>query len=184
MDRIRPYAAEVSIAAVNGPQNIVISGRASVIQTILDEFANGGIKSSRLAVSHAFHSPLMEPILAEFEKVAEGIRYSSPKISIISNLTGELITDDRIAKASYWRAHVRQAVQFQAGIETLRDLGYKLFLEIGPQPTLIGMARQILPEEEYLWLPSIRQRKEDWSQMLESSGNTFRSRCGDRLETV
>ncbi len=173
MKRVAPYADEVSIATVNCPQNTVISGRSDAVQAILDDFATDGIKASRLAVSHAFHSPLMEPILDEFESVAAEIRFSKPKIGIVSNLTGELVKDDRMAKASYWRAHVRQAVQFHAGMETLREQGYELFLEIGPQPTLIGMGRQCLPGDKLVWLPSIRQRKDDWYQMLESLGMLF-----------
>ncbi|MGZ9234604.1 MAG: SDR family NAD(P)-dependent oxidoreductase, partial [Anaerolineales bacterium] len=173
MDRIKPYMEEVSIAAVHGPQNTVISGREGPVQAILDTFTKDGIKASRLNVSHAFHSPLMEPMLAEFEKVAASIQYAKPKIGIISNVTGKLVKDGSIAEAAYWRAHVREAVQFQAGIETLREQGCEFFLEIGPQPTLIGMGRQCIPNESKVWLPSLRQKKEDWSQLLESLGTLY-----------
>jgi myxalamid-type polyketide synthase MxaB len=167
---IAPYSQEVSIAAVNGPQNIVISGRDTAIQALMDEFAKEGVKATRLTVSHAFHSPLMEPMLEEFEKIAASVQYSKPKIGVISNVTGELVKDDRLSKATYWRSHIRQAVQFELGMKTLHNQGCKLFLEIGPQPTLIGMGRQCVPDEKQLWLPSLRQRKEDWRQILESLG--------------
>lgn len=172
-NRIQPYTQEISIAAVNGPQNIVISGHGEAVQAVLDSFAKDGVKTTRLTVSHAFHSPLMEPILAEFEKVAASIQYSKPRIGIISNITGQLVKDDRVYGAPYWRTHVRQAVQFQAGIETLHAQGCDFFLEVGPQPTLIGMARQCIPTEAKVWLVSLRQRKEDWSQILESLGTLY-----------
>ena len=137
----------VSIATINGPQNVVISGERQAVRQIREEFEGQGIKTRKLDVSHAFHSPLMEPMLADFEKVAREITYSPPKIDLISLLTGELITDQAV-NAEYWVRHVRQPVRFMAGIETLHEMGTDIWIEIGPKPTLLGMARHLLPARQ------------------------------------
>ncbi len=170
---IARYSNEVSIAAINGPENIVISGRDTKVQEILDELAKDGIKARRLFVSHAFHSPLMDPILDSFEGTAASVTYSAPKIPLASNVTGSLVTSAQIDNPSYWRIHIRQPVNFQAAMETLRDQGCKVFLEIGPQPTLLGMGQRCLSGENNVWLPSLRQQKEDGAQMLGSLGALF-----------
>ena len=170
---ITPHSKDVSIAAFNGPENIVISGRDIAVQAILDELAKDGIKASRLSVSHAFHSPLMDSILDSFEKVATSITYSKPRIALVSNVTGNLIPFEEISQPSYWRTHIRQPVQFQKAVETLRDQGYDVFLEIGPQPTLLGMAQRCISSENKLWLASLRQRKDECQQMLESFGTLY-----------
>ncbi|MGZ9164529.1 MAG: type I polyketide synthase, partial [Anaerolineales bacterium] len=170
---IAPYSKDVSIAAINGLENIVISGRDASMQAVLDDLAKDGIKASRLSVSHAFHSPLMDPILDAFEQTAASLTYSKPKISIVSNVTGELIPGEQIGQPSYWRTHLRQPVQFQKAMETLHDQGYKVFLEIGPQPILLGMGQRCISGEKNIWLASLRQRKEDWLQMLESLGTLY-----------
>lgn len=170
---IAPYATDVSIAAINGPENIVISGLENTVQTILDTLAKDGIKASRLSVSHAFHSPLMDPILDAFEKTAASISFSKPKIAMISNVTGTAITFEEIRKPSYWRTHIRQSVQFQKAMETLRDQGHDVFLEIGPQPTLLSMGQRCIATENKLWLGSLRKGKDDSFQMLESLGTLY-----------
>jgi len=165
----------VAIAALNGPENIVISGERTAVQEICDRFDAEGIKSKPLAVSHAFHSPLMEPMLEEFEKAASEIAHATPRIGFISNLTGKLF-DFRFnhsAPQSYWRRHVREAVQFAASLQTLHEKGYRTFLEIGPHPTLLGMASKCLPAQDMLWLPSLRKGKDDWEQMLASLGALY-----------
>ncbi|MBG1258279.1 type I polyketide synthase [Nostoc sp. BAE] len=163
---IEPYA-QVAIAAINGPKNIVISGDRYVIETVTNILRTQGITTKKLQVSHAFHSPLMEPMLGEFEQVAKNITYSSPKISLISNLTGQPISDE-MATPEYWCNHVRQPVRFADSMEALYQRGYKIFVEIGPKPILMGMGRYCLPEGEGTWLPSLRTGREDWQQILDS----------------
>ena len=119
------------------------------------------IKTKSLQVSHAFHSPLMEPMLENFAKVAQEITYHQPQISLISNLTGEQVTSE-IATPQYWVNHICQPVRFRDSIQTLQRQGYKLFLEIGPKPILLGMGCQCLSEDVGLWLPSLRPPQEDW----------------------
>ena len=169
---IAPDTEKVAIAAINGPVSTVISGAAEVIKKLTDSLEAEGIKTKQLQVSHAFHSPLMEPMLAEFEVVASQITYNQPQIPLISNLTGTT-ADESITTASYWVNHVRQPVKFAQSMETLHQLGYDVFLEIGPKPILLGMVRQCLPEDVGVWLPSLRPGQEDWQQMLHSLAQLY-----------
>ncbi|MDJ0620297.1 MAG: SDR family NAD(P)-dependent oxidoreductase [Calothrix sp. MO_192.B10] len=167
---IRPYAEEVSIAAVNGPESVVISGKREAINAICASLEAKEIKTKKLTVSHAFHSPLMEPMLAEFEQVAQQVRFSIPQIKLISNVTGEIVTDE-VATAEYWCRHVRQPVQFAASMKGLA--GADILVEIGPKPILLGMGRQCLPEHQGLWLPSLRPGQDDWQQLLTSLAQVY-----------
>ncbi|NEO35907.1 MAG: SDR family NAD(P)-dependent oxidoreductase [Moorea sp. SIOASIH] len=169
---IAPYADKVAIAAINGPVSTVVSGAAEPIKTVRDSLEAEGIKTKQLQVSHAFHSPLMEPMLAEFEAIASEITYNKPTIPLISNLTGTT-ADDSITTASYWVNHVRQPVKFAQSMETLHQLGYDVFLEIGSKAILLGMGRQCLPEGVGVWLPSLRPAQEDWQQMLHSLAQLY-----------
>jgi len=171
-EAIKEYSSQVTIAAVNGRESIVISGESGAIASICSFFESAGVKTKQLQVSHAFHSPLMEPMLAEFEAVAKEIAYNKPKIPVISNITGEE-ADDGIASAEYWVGHVRQPVKFVQGMETLHKQGAEIFLEIGPKPVLLGMGRECLMGEKKLWLPSLRSGKPDWLQMLQSLGELY-----------
>ncbi|NEO90107.1 MAG: SDR family NAD(P)-dependent oxidoreductase [Moorea sp. SIO3G5] len=176
---ITPYKEKVAlakpavgIAAINGPLSVVISGEAEAIAAIVSSLDSEGIKTKRLQVSHAFHSPLMEPMLVEFEAVANQITYHQPKIPLISNVTGTKV-DKSIATANYWVNHIRQPVKFAASMETLQQQGLEVFLEIGAKPILLGMGRQCLPEEFGIWLPSLRPGVEEWQQMLSSLGQLY-----------
>ncbi|MDJ0713584.1 MAG: alpha/beta fold hydrolase [Prochloraceae cyanobacterium] len=164
---------EIAIAAVNAPEAIVISGTTSAIATLTQTLTEAGIKTTKLQVSHAFHSPLMEPMLAEFRQIASQINYQQPKIELISNLTGDPV-DREIATPEYWCDRIRQTVLFAPAIETLAEKGYELFVEIGPKPVLLGMARQSVPDDRQAkWLPSLRPGKEDWQQILETLAELY-----------
>ncbi len=165
-------ADDISIAAINGPDNIVISGSHQAVEAVITRFASEGIKTKKLLVSHAFHSPLMEPMLSDFEAIASEITYSLPQIPLCSNVTGELIQDE-IATAQYWLKQVRQPVQFAAGMRTLEKQGCHIFIEIGSQPTLLGMGCRCLPKHVGVWLPSLRHRQADWQQMLDSLAELY-----------
>ncbi|MBD2342289.1 SDR family NAD(P)-dependent oxidoreductase [Calothrix sp. FACHB-156] len=169
---IASYADKVAIAAINGADSIVISGVGEAIAAICQNFADMRIKTKPLQVSHAFHSVLMDPMLGEFADIAKEITYHQPRIPLISNVTGKQATA-AIATPEYWVNHIRQPVHFAQSMQTLHRQGYKLFLEIGPKPILLGMGRQCLPENVGLWLPSLRPPQEDWQQMLSSLGQLY-----------
>ncbi len=171
-EAIAPYADQVSIAAINGPTSIVISGAGDAVQAVLELLKRAGIKSQRLTVSHAFHSPLMEPMLDEFERVVASVQLSPPQIGLISNVSGTLAGDE-ILDPAYWRAHVREAVRFADSIQALDQQGYTFYLEVGPSPTLLSMGRRCLEDDKGLWLPSLRKAGTDWQIMLDSLGHLY-----------
>jgi acyl transferase domain-containing protein/acyl carrier protein len=169
---IEPYLQQVSIAAINGPESLVISGQHEAIATIKATLESEGIKTKPLSVSHAFHSPLIEPMLPAFSHVVGETTLSSPEIHLISNLTGELATAE-ITTSAYWCRHVTHPVKFAASMATLYEQGCDVFVEIGPKPALLGMGRQCLPEDVGIWLPSLRQGQDDWQQLLQSLGELY-----------
>jgi myxalamid-type polyketide synthase MxaB len=166
---IRPYAATVSLAAINGPNSVVIAGETQAVQTIAAQFAATGVKTQALTVSHAFHSPLMNPMLADFAEVANSITYHAPRISMVSNVTGQLVTNE-MSTPAYWVQHVREAVHFNAGMQALAAAGCNVFLEVGAKPILLGMGRSCISVDGALWMPSLRPKRADWQQLLDSLG--------------
>lgn len=171
-DSLTNQKTVVSIAAINGPQNIIISGQSQAVQAVVASLKDKGIKSKKLNVSHAFHSPLMEPMLTAFGQVAAKVTYSSPQINLISNVTGQIATNE-IATPEYWCNHVLQPVKFAMGMESIYQQGYEVFVEIGPKPILLGMGRYCLPETAGIWLPSLYQGRQDWLQILQSLGTLY-----------
>jgi acyl transferase domain-containing protein len=164
---------QVTIAALNGPENTVISGDEAAVRRVLAQLESEGVKSKTLATSHAFHSHHMEPILDPLRRAAESVKCSPPKIDIIANLTGRAADEHTYADPGYWSRHARSAVRFAESIQALADRGCELFLEIGPSPTLIGMARRCLPEGDHVWLPSLRSGRNDWQTLLESLAQLY-----------
>ena len=175
VDQIKPVVEaypDVAIAAINGPQSTVISGASAAIEAVVQQLEATGIKCKFLAVSHPFHSPLMQPMIAEFETVAQQVTYAPPNLTLISNVTGQVVTTE-IATAAYWCRHILSPVNFVTGIETLAHQDYEVFLECGPTPVLLGMGRQCLDEAGQLWLPSLRHGQNDWQQLLTSLGELY-----------
>lgn len=164
---IAPYADEIAIAAFNGPEHTVISGSEPAVSAVIDMFAAGGARVQRLTVSHAFHSPLMEPMLAAFAQVAETVTYHQPRMPLIANVYGTSATAE-VATAAYWVQHVRAPVQFADGIAALHGLGCDTFLEIGPHPVLGAMGAACLPTGYGTWLPSLRRGRDEWPQILDT----------------
>jgi pimaricinolide synthase PimS1 len=149
---------ELAIAAVNGPSSIVISGVEDAVEEVRGQWEEEGRRTKRLAVSHAFHSPLMEPMLAEFAEVAESLEYHEPRIPIVSNLTGEPLDPTQATDPAYWVRHVREPVRFADAIATLKAQGTSTYLELGPDPVLCAMARECLGEEdEATFIPTLRE---------------------------
>ncbi|MDF0552998.1 beta-ketoacyl synthase N-terminal-like domain-containing protein [Kamptonema sp. UHCC 0994] len=178
-EAITPYRDDVSIAAINGPQSVVVSGKRTSVMAIAEQLATVGIKTRQLTVSHAFHSPLMAPMLDEFRQVAASITYHKPMLLLVSNVTGK-VAGTEITRPDYWVRHVREAVRFADGVRTLHEQGINIFLEIGPTATLLGMALRSLQEESTApegtatcYLPSLRESQNDSQQMLSSLGELY-----------
>ena len=169
---IEPFASALAIAAVNAPLGTVISGDRQAIHQVCARLKAQGIESKLLDVSHAFHSPLMDPVLAPFNQLAHTLSFSPPKLNFISNLSGKPVSAE-IQSPDYWTEHLRRPVRYAAGIQTLVDQGYKTFLEIGPQPTLLALARQCSPSQDLLCLPSLRKGRSDWLNMLDSLASLY-----------
>ncbi|MEV4483841.1 type I polyketide synthase, partial [Micromonospora coxensis] len=140
--------ADVGIAAVNGPTSVVVAGPVDVLDAVERTWQDRGVRTRRLTVSHAFHSPLMAPMLDEFRTVLDGLVFRAPLVPVVSNLTGMLADPQELTRADYWVRHVRQAVRYADGITALRAAGVDTFLEIGPQSVLTAMTADVLPDDE------------------------------------
>ncbi len=136
---------EVSVAAYNGA-NTVLSGPAADLERLVASHGDEGIRCTWLETSHAFHSELMEPALAEFESYARQLEFASPSRPLVCNRTGTVLATATPLDAQYWRRHGRQPVQFAESVRTVAQLGCTVLMEIGPQPTLTAAALQIWPE--------------------------------------
>jgi|GEM_PF-170348 len=162
-------ADHVSIAGLNAPQQTVVSGDAAEVEKVLDYFARQQRKTKALQVSHAFHSHRMDGMLAQFRAVAETIKYTPPKLPLVSSLTGEPAKASEITGAEYWVRQARDAVRFNAGVRTLYARGANTFLELGPQPVLSGMGAACLADDGPVsWLASLSFGKDDVAVMQKS----------------
>ena len=165
---VAPVADRVAVAAINAPENVVISGETAAVESLLRSFEQRGIMGQRLYVSLAAHSPLVDPALDAMEALARTVSMSPPKIPVAWNLTGGALPAGAAPDALYWRRHMREPVRFADGIKALHGDGYRIFLEVGPHPTLIALAQQSLPERGTHLLTSLRRGKDDWSELLTS----------------
>ena len=163
---ISPYGDQVEIATINSSENIVISGDKEAINRIKADLESQSIEVRLLQVSHAFHSGMMQPILAEFKVIAAKISYKTPQLDWISTVTGEEIS--QAVTEDYWCQQVRQCVQFAPAIETLASQGYNLFIEIGSHPILTRLGQKTLANPDYLWLSSLQRGQDDWQILLQS----------------
>lgn len=168
------YPGRLAVAAINGPENTVISGRLDALQEALGEFERQCVRTQRLAVSHAFHSPLLDPMLDDFAQAAAEFSYAPPRLGMVSNLTGGLLDGAEALDARYWRRHAREPVEFAAGMRTLYDAGCRIFLEMGPSPILTGMGKACTPSAGTAWIPSLRRGVDDWKQSLEGLAEIYK----------
>uniref|UniRef100_UPI00167E79BA type I polyketide synthase n=1 Tax=Streptomyces cirratus TaxID=68187 RepID=UPI00167E79BA len=156
---------EVAVAAVNGPDALVISGEENAALALAGHFAALGRKTKRLRVSHAFHSPLMEPMLAEFRRIAGILAYAPPAIPLVSTVTGSPATSEQLCSPDYWTGHVRESVRFSDALAWLAaDGGVRTFLELGPDGVLSALGRDCLPEEreaDTVFAPLLRAGKDE-----------------------
>ncbi|WP_367127397.1 SDR family NAD(P)-dependent oxidoreductase [Saccharothrix sp. HUAS TT1] len=129
----------LDVAAVNGPDAVVVSGDADAAAELEARMAAKGVRTRRLRVSHAFHSPHMDGVLAEFERIASTVRFHEPEIPVVSNVTGRIAEAGELCSPAYWAGHIRAAVRFHDGVRALRDEGVTTFLELGPDAVLTGV---------------------------------------------
>ncbi|WP_230871259.1 type I polyketide synthase [Mycobacterium canetti] len=155
-DEVAPMLGhDVSIAAVNGPASVVISGAHDAVSAIADRLRGQGRRVHRLAVSHAFHSALMEPMIAEFTAVAAELSVGLPTIPVISNVTGQLVADD-FASADYWARHIRAVVRFGDSVRSAHCAGASRFIEVGPGGGLTSLIEASLADAQIVSVPTLR----------------------------
>ncbi|MGQ0836940.1 type I polyketide synthase [Actinokineospora sp.] len=155
----------VSIAAVNGPDSVVVAGIEAEVVAIADRFTVLGRRTSRLSVSHAFHSPLMDPMLADFRAVVAGLSFGKPTIALVSNLTGELATGNDLGEPEYWVRHVRESVRFADGVAALTEAGVSAVLELGPGAVVSAMAATLVADDAVV-VPALRQDRGEEEAVL------------------
>jgi acyl transferase domain-containing protein/surfactin synthase thioesterase subunit len=163
--------ADIAIAALNGPQNTVISGARDAVTALIARFDRRGIRCQLLNVSHAFHSPLMRPAAAEFGRIAARVRGHSPKIAWLSTVSAKPM--QKPPGDRYWRDHALNAVRFVDGMRALDQTGVSDFLEIGPGNTLLALGRQSVNDNAKTWLASLSKRGE-MNEILTSLGELYR----------
>ncbi|HEY3393633.1 MAG TPA: SDR family NAD(P)-dependent oxidoreductase, partial [Lacipirellulaceae bacterium] len=159
-EQLAGLRGSVVIAVINGPENTVVSGDAEAVDRLAAKFAARGVQVKPLNVSHAFHSPLMDEMLDDFERFASGLEFHAPRVSLAANLTGQLMTDRPAAR--YWRDHLRNTVQFAEGMARVAETGPAIIIEIGPTASLLGMGKRCIPALDAAWLPSLRAGHDDW----------------------
>ncbi|MEV5977416.1 type I polyketide synthase [Streptomyces sp. NPDC052114] len=190
-EEVRPLLAEfvgrVDIAAVNGPTSVVVSGEEDAALAVADRLRELGRKTKRLVVSHAFHSPCMEPMLDEFRAITGSLTFAAPQIPVVSNLTGAVASAAELGSAEYWVRHVREAVRFADGVASLTGQGVSVFVELGPDGVLSAMGAETAPESAFV--PVLRNGRPeaetfvsglarawvhgaavDWSTMFDGTG--------------
>ncbi|MEU8384689.1 beta-ketoacyl synthase N-terminal-like domain-containing protein, partial [Streptosporangium sp. NPDC048865] len=156
---------EVSVAAVNGPSSVVVSGVEEAVLEIAALLEGRGVRTKRLRVSHAFHSPLMEPMLEDFRTVARTLTYSPPQVPVVSTLTGQAATDERLCSPEYWVEQVRGAVRFADAVQALHAQGVRAYLELGPDGVLTAMAADTLAAgadaQDAVFVPVLRKDRDE-----------------------
>ncbi|MCC7361799.1 MAG: SDR family NAD(P)-dependent oxidoreductase, partial [Anaerolineales bacterium] len=172
-EALAPYAARVAIAALNAPAETVIAGPRPSVAAVAAAFEAQGVRCRALAVSHAFHSPLMDPILDALEREAAQVHWSAPRLPLVSNLSGTLARPEELIRPDYWRRHARRPVRFADGVRALQAHGCDVFVEIGPRSALLGLARACLPDTDAVFAPSLRSSRADPEQMLASLGRLY-----------
>ena len=186
---LTPYAGEVSLAAVNAPAAVVLSGEREAIAQLREEWAQQGRKTRVLQVSHAFHSRRMEPMLEEFARVAASVEFAEPRIPIVSSVTGQVVSLEEFGRAEYWVRNVRDTVRFAQGVDTLRAGGVNCYLELAPDAVLSAMVHECLAdagEEEgaAVVVPILRGEREETPALLSALGEVWVGGVEVRWEQV
>ncbi|MFJ7235475.1 type I polyketide synthase [Streptomyces tendae] len=166
---LEKVTGRVDIAAVNAPEAVVVSGAETEVEQVAAALGAQGRRVKRLTVSHAFHSPLMDPILKDFQAVVEGLSFRQPSLPFVSTVTGT-VAGAEITEPAYWVRHVRQAVRFADGLRALHGLGVRKFVEIGPDAILTGLVEQTLDTQA---VPVLRRDRDEVRAAVEAAGGFF-----------
>jgi acyl transferase domain-containing protein/NADPH:quinone reductase-like Zn-dependent oxidoreductase/short-subunit dehydrogenase involved in D-alanine esterification of teichoic acids/acyl carrier protein len=168
------FEGRVALAAVNGPSAVVLSGDEDPVLELACMFERQGRKAKRLQVSHAFHSPRMDAMLEEFGEIVASIDLQAPLIPLVSNVTGQPITDEFVCSPGYWQSHARETVRFYDGLRWLQAHGARRFLEVGPDGVLSAMSQECLAEQDAhrgpagVALPSLRCERPESETLIAS----------------
>ncbi|MEU0486878.1 SDR family NAD(P)-dependent oxidoreductase, partial [Streptosporangium sp. NPDC006013] len=173
-DLLAGREGEVSVAAVNGPLSLVLSGLEEAVLEVAAALESQGVRTRRLRVSHAFHSPLMDPMLAEFRTLASRLTYNPARVPIVSTLTGETATAEQLCSPDYWVDQVRGAVRFADGVRVLHAQGVRAYLELGPDGVLTAMAQDTLDagsavdayETDMVLVPVLRKDRDEHTAVM------------------
>jgi acyl transferase domain-containing protein/acyl carrier protein len=168
-----PFEGRVAVAAVNGPDSVVISGAREAVDSVVHTCRSRGLRCTPLNVSHAFHSPLLDPILEDFRALARTVELRAPSIPIVSNVTGALADGALMSSGEYWTDHMRRPVRFHDGVRALIDGGHRLFLEIGPHAVLTAMAEASCTEAGCEFIPSLRKSESNGSSLARAAASLF-----------
>jgi natural product biosynthesis luciferase-like monooxygenase protein len=156
---VAAHPETLAVAGFNAPDETLISGSLADLRGVLDRARAEGIRVHEIAVSHAFHSPLMRPMVERFRAALDGIEMRAPPVPLVSNLTGRFVEPDEICRPDYWCEHVLAPVRFEESVRTLASEGFTLALELGPQPTLGALAARTIPE--FVTHASLRRGRDD-----------------------
>ena len=172
-EALRGFEGRVGIASLTGPESVVISGYEAELGRVEQRLKEWGVGVHRLKVSHGFHSPQMREMEEAFEALAGGVELAAPRLPIISSVTGRGVDREELRQARYWRRQVSEPVRFRQAMESLREQGSEVFLEVGPGTTLGVLGRQSIERSGQMWLASLRRGRGEWEQMLESLGRLY-----------
>ncbi|MDK9495432.1 acyltransferase domain-containing protein [Streptomyces katrae] len=161
-----------ALAAVNGPRDVVVSGAREAVRAVVGRLAEQDVKSKTLRAGHAFHSPLMDPMLEEFRRAIAGLDFRRPRIAFVSALTGGIVGDE-VAHPDYWVGHVRETVRFQDAVRTLESEGATAVLELGPEGVLAAMARPCLADEGAVVVPALCRRGDEVRALLTATATLY-----------
>ncbi|RNG34788.1 SDR family NAD(P)-dependent oxidoreductase, partial [Streptomyces botrytidirepellens] len=171
---LRGLEDQAGIAAVNGPRSVVVSGDEDTVAELTERWRSRGRPAKRLNVSHAFHSPRMDAMLADFLAVTSSVEYGTASIPVVSNATGAIATAEQLSDPAYWVDHVRGTVRFAEGMRTLLAEGVTVFVELGPDGVLTGMAADSLEGHDVLTVPVLRRDRPEAASAL---GSLARLHC-------
>ncbi|MGH7622717.1 MAG: acyltransferase domain-containing protein, partial [Gemmatimonadaceae bacterium] len=167
-DALAAAGPDIAIAALNGPEHVVVSGARETVGAVASAFEARGVRVNRLHVSYASHSPLMQSVLEPYAAEVARESFAAPSIPLVSNLTGSFVDGDTMARPDYWCEHLRRPVQFTRAMHALHTDGITHFVEAGPHSVLLGIGAACLPPGYGSWIPSQQRDADAWSKLLDA----------------